>query len=343
VGQGPAFDPLLPEWPAFGYADDMRPALFRRREAGETCVLATLVAVDGSGPRPLGSQMVFGPTDAAGFLSGGCVEADLALHAREVAGGGAPKLVRYGRGSPYPDVRLVCGSGITVLLERLAPDDAAGAALLDAARARRPALWLSDGTLRACVAAGDEPPAHFAALADTAARSDEPAGLVGEGLVWRRSEPPWRLVVVGADPTAMAVAQLGREAGFDATLFRPKGPQGPPPVGEVAYLRGADVAATITDLAPDAWTAVAICTHDEDLDHQATAAALGTPAAYVGALGARRRLPQRLRRLREAGLAETDIARLRAPIGIALGGKAPWEIAVSVIADIVRVRYRQAG
>jgi len=68
-------------------------------------------------------------------------------------------------------------------------------------------------------------------------------------------------------------------------------------------------------------------------------AALPSRACYVGALGARRRAADRLAWLRAAGVGEGDIARLRTPIGLDIGGKAPWEVAISVLAEIISVRY----
>jgi xanthine dehydrogenase accessory factor len=88
----------------------------------------------------------------------------------------------------------------------------------------------------------------------------------------------------------------------------------------------------------DRWTAVAVATHDADLDHAALAIALPSKAFYVGALGARRRLSERKMGLRGEGLSESDIARLHAPIGLDIGGKAPWEIAIAVMAEITSLR-----
>ena len=90
----------------------------------------------------------------------------------------------------------------------------------------------------------------------------------------------------------------------------------------------------------DPWTAVAIATHDSDTDHDALLAALPSEAGYIGLLGARRRLPERLHRLRAAGIDEAVLDRLHAPIGLDLGGKSPWEVAIAVIGQMVEERYR---
>jgi len=133
------------------------------------------------------------------------------------------------------------------------------------------------------------------------------------------------------------VASLGAQSGFETTLVRPKGPEAPPPLTGVAYSR-ADADVALAAIGPDPWTAVAVATHDWETDQDALLTALPSDASYVGVLGARRRLPERLTRLRAAGIDEAALDRLRAPIGLDLGGKAPWEIAVSVIAQIIAER-----
>jgi len=106
----------LPEWPLFGMAEDVRPVLAAARDAGRPLALATLTAVGGGGPRPAGTQMVFAEGLAAGYFSGGCVEADVADHAFACLADGAPRSLVYGEGSPWPDIRLLCGARIEILL-----------------------------------------------------------------------------------------------------------------------------------------------------------------------------------------------------------------------------------
>lgn len=327
----------LPEWPAFGLQSDVRPALRRAAEARRAVVLGTLYAHEGAAPLGEGAQILFDAgTAAAGFLSGGCVEGDIALHAGAVLDDGRPRRLVYGRGGP-PDIRLLCGSRIEVLLERVGPDDRALARLLELEAARRPALWLSDGSERACVAEGEIPAKLSAALSAALAKAAErpavsaPAG----GAIFRRHAPRPRLVVVGGDPTTLAIARLAAEAGFETALVRPKGPSSPPPAPGVRYFRG-EPAEAFRTLGLDPWTAVAVATHDIDIDHDALLVALASAAGYVGALGSRKRIPERLARLQMDGLPESAVARLKAPIGLDIGARAPWEIAVSVIAEAIQ-------
>jgi xanthine dehydrogenase accessory factor len=306
------------DWPLHGLADDMRPALADALARGPAA-LATIISLGEGGPRPVGTQMVFGQGSRAGFLSGGCIEADVEDHARASLADGEPRRLVYGEGSPWPDIRLLCGARIEILVERLDPDDDAARMLLNLAAARVPATWISDGRRRVCAA--------------------EPIA-AGAGAFSRHFDPAPRLVVLGGDPTALAVASLGVQSGFETTLVRPKGPLAPPPLPGLAYRRDG-VASALAAIGLDAWTAVAICGHDLEIDHAALLAALPSPAPYVGLLGARRRLNERLDRLRAAGLSERDLAKLRAPIGLDLGGKAPFEVAVAVIGEIMATRHGQ--
>jgi xanthine dehydrogenase accessory factor len=310
-------DPL-PEWPLFGMDDDVRPALSLAKSAGSPIALATLTAVEGGGPRPVGTQMVFSENIVAGYFSGGCVESDVADHAHACLADGEPRRLVYGEGSPWPDIRLLCGARIEIFIERVEPDDPALVALLAFHAARRPAVWISDGRRRACV-----PP-----------RDAE----VWDGAESRRHDPVPRLVVFGGDPAALAMASLGAQSGFETTLVRPKGPAAPPPLAGVAYRRD-EPADALAAIGVDRWTAVAVATHDLETDQGALAAALPSEAGYVGLLGARARLPERLARLRGLGISEAAIARLHAPIGLDIGGKAPWEVALSVIGEITALRY----
>jgi xanthine dehydrogenase accessory factor len=331
----------IPAWPAFGLAADVRPALARAMAAGRPSVMVSLHTVEGPAPLGEGAQMLFDQGAAAGFLSGGCVEGDVALHARAALEDGRPRRLIYGRGGP-PDIQLLCGSRIELLAEVIRPDDPAARRLLALTEARRPTLWLSDGVKRACLAQGEDealvPLGLHAALAQ-AQTNTASAGGAG-GALYRRYAPAYRLVVVGGDPITLAIAQLAADAGFETALVRPKGPAEPPPVPGVRYFRS-ETAEAFDALGLDPWTAVAVATHDLEIDHDALVQALPSPAAYVGALGSRRRLAERLARLKAEGLSEGDVDRLKAPIGLNIGARAPWHIAVSVVAEAVQTLQAQ--
>lgn len=302
----------MSDWYPAGLEDDMRPRLFAASDRNQPIALVTIVAAEGGGPRGVGAQMAVTADEAAGFLSGGCIEADVVLHARATLADRQPRRIVYGRGSPFVDTRLPCGGRLDLLIERIDPDDPALVALRRAEVDRRAVAYVSDGRDRVVV-----PPDK----ADAGARLYAPSQ---------------RLIVVGSDPFALAIAGLGRAEGWAVDLIRPKGPETPPPL-DVRYHRGA-AAQAIEALKPDPWTAVAIATHDADLDHDALVSALRSPAGYVGVLGARRRLPERIDRLKAAGVTASAIARLKAPIGLAIRARSPREVAVSVVGEIIGSR-----
>ena len=303
----------MTDWYPAGLEDDMRPRMFAAADAGQPFALVTIVAAQGGGPRGVGAQMVVTTDDMGGFLSGGCIEADVALHARDVLESGQVVRLVYGEGSPFVDTRLPCGGRLDLQVERFTPDDPLLADLRAARDHRRLATLTSDQGRRDLVPGDVQRPDRLRAYA-----------------------PSQRLIVIGADAFALAIADEGARQGWETVFVRPNGPEAPPPVA-AAYLRDAPAAA-LERLGCDRWTAVAIATHDADLDHQAIKAALATDAGYVGVLGSRRRLPDRLDRLRSDGVPDDALARLKAPIGLRIGARAPREVAVSVVGEIIGAR-----
>ena len=87
-------------------------------------------------------------------------------------------------------------------------------------------------------------------------------------------------------------------------------------------------------------TAIAMLTHDPKIDDPALKVALNSPVFYIGALGSRKTHTKRLQRLREAGIGEGQLERLHAPIGLDLGGRSPEEIALAIMAEIVKARHK---
>ncbi|MCX9147497.1 XdhC family protein [Erythrobacter sp. WG] len=321
----------MSRWRLSAPVDDIREALCALPALPERFAIATLVAVDGSAPRDVGAQMLVTEDAHWGFLSGGCIEDDVAAHAHAAMAEGTPRMLRYGEGSPWIDIKLACGSGISVLVEPVRASEPAVAALLVGWHARHPVLWSSDGTTRHAEAAREAP------LADD-----------WDGARYTRLFlPPLRLVLIGEDGAALTTVALAREMGWEVTLIAPGGPEAAPFPG-LAYHRG-DPAAALAALTVDPWTAVAVLSHDREDDERGLAAALASPAFYVGAIGARVRLDQRIAALRAHGVGEAALARLRAPIGLEGFGKAPREVALSLVAEIAqafharRAAARSAG
>lgn len=200
-----------PAWPEYALHDDLLPTLSAWHRAGQRVALATLVEVRGSSPRPLGSQMAISSTgQVAGYVSGGCVEAAVAHEALAVLQDGRPRLLDYGEGSEVLDIQLSCGGRIGVLV--CAVQDLGGylARWRNARQHRRAfhvALDRVHGTLRYLATPSDAAPGEF---------------------VFSR-RPPLRLVLVGADPSVLALVALATQAGIEVRVLRPHGPVEPPP------------------------------------------------------------------------------------------------------------------
>ncbi|PEQ14530.1 xanthine dehydrogenase [Novosphingobium sp. PC22D] len=307
------------DWPTFGWIEDVRPALARAIEAGRPAVLATLFKVQGSAPRGPGAQMLFDGAQATGYFSGDCIEGDVAAHARDVLASGEPRVLHYGKGSPWIDIRLRCGGALHLLVERIDAASEAARSLLDHARERRTCLWSSDG-VRQDVVSGEGP---LLGLEEGPLR------------IARRYDPPRRLIVTGGDPGALAVAKLGHEAQFETILVRPSGPETPPPFPVSRYLR-LEPAEAVAQLGIDALTAYVGATHEDHHDLGGILAALLGRAGYVGMIGAKSRAGERIGALKAAGASEDDLARLHLSPGITGLGKAPWEVATGILAEVMQ-------
>ncbi|HEX6469286.1 MAG TPA: XdhC family protein, partial [Streptosporangiaceae bacterium] len=160
--------------------------------------------------------------------------------------------------------------------------------------------------------------------------------------------PRPRMLVFGAIDFAAAVARVGSFLGYHVTVCDAR------PVFATRK-RFPDADEVIVDwphryLAKeveagkvDGRTVVCVLTHDPKFDVPLLEVALRTPAGYIGAMGSRRTHDDRVKRLREAGLTEEELARLRSPIGLDLGARTPEETAVSIAAELIQLRWGGSG
>jgi xanthine dehydrogenase accessory factor len=204
-------------------------------------------------------------------------------------------------------------------------------------------VWLTTGALHVCAPASTldrDVPAELQTAAAAAVAQDGPscAAFNPPFSLYRRYDPALRLMVVGADPIALALTRLAREMNIETILIRPKGPDQAPLPGLTYEKRAAE--RVLAEIQPDPWTAVAVLTHDLDEEHAALCSALSSEAGYVGTLGSRRRIPERQRRLQASGVSLQNLARLHAPIGLATPNKSPWGVAVSILAEIMGMKHR---
>ena len=330
--------------------------------------LATVIGARGSSPRPPGAAMAVAlDGEALGSISGGCVEGAVYGTAEQVLAGDAAVVERYG----YSDdeafaVGLTCGGELDVLVapadrevvaewvQRVDADEPValatvvggpaplGASLLVTATGSRGSL----GEEGLEVAVVDDARGMIDA-GQTGSRHYGPKGQrrIDDVTVFVQSfTPPPRMLVFGATDFAAAVSRIGVFLGYRVTVCDAR------PVFATAR-RFPDAHEVVCDwphryLAStpvDARTVMCVLTHDPKFDVPLLEVALRTPAAYIGAMGSRRTHDDRLRRLREVGMTEQELARLHSPIGLDLGARTAEETAVSIAAEIVQQHWGGSG
>jgi xanthine dehydrogenase accessory factor len=337
---------------------DVLPQIEAWLAEGRRVALGTVVATWGSAPRPAGSRMAVSDAGGlAGSVSGGCVETAVVQAAQEVLKGGAPRLLRFGVADDTAwAVGLACGGTVEVFVELLDPDflavlreaiardeAAASATVIGGAglgdhlvlRAGTPLQGRLQGPLRE-----DAGRALQAAL--ESGRSSRLTLGDAELFVDVLTAVP-TLVVIGGVHIATALVALARTLGYRTVVVDPRpafANRERFPHADRLEASWPDEALAQVGLTPA--TAVAVLTHDPKLDDPALRVALPSSAFYVGALGSQKTQARRRERLREAGLTEAQLDRLKAPIGLDLGGRSPEEIALAVMAEVVASRHGRA-
>lgn len=152
--------------------------------------------------------------------------------------------------------------------------------------------------------------------------------------------PPWRMLIVGAVHIAQPLANMATLAGYAVSVIDPRGAFATPERFPGVSVSDEWPDEALERLAPDARTAVVTLTHDPKLDDVALEVALKSDAFYVGSLGSKKTHAARVARLGDLGLSDVAIARIRGPIGLAIGAKSPAEIAVAILAQVVETRRK---
>ncbi|MFE4641033.1 XdhC family protein, partial [Streptomyces sp. NPDC056730] len=352
---------------------DVAAQLSRWFEEGRDFAVATVVAVGGSAPRGPGAALAVDRQGTAiGSVSGGCVEGavyDLCVQALQDG-----RTVREQFGYSDDDafaVGLTCGGVIDVLITPVRADAPVFRAAVSAADrgettalarvARGPdgllgraLLVRPDGSYEGGL--GGPPELDRTAAAEARAMLDTGrTGTVeiaedgsrcpgGVTLIVESKVPPPRMIVFGAVDFATALVRAGRFLGYHVTVCDAR------PVF-ATRVRFPDADDLVVDwphrylrrTATDERTVLCVLTHDAKFDVPLLETALRLPVAFVGAMGSRRTHEDRNRRLRDVGVTEGELARLRSPIGLDLGARTPEETALSIAAEIIAARRGGTG
>jgi xanthine dehydrogenase accessory factor len=338
---------------------------------------AVVVRTFGSAPRPEGAVLLYAPDGRiAGSVSGGCVEGAAAEEIEHARATGNARVIRYGISDEQAwDVGLACGGTIDVLVEPVTP-----AVVIEAARGSVGAGGHGSAVITPLPV--DSPPGEFgphqpgagapptaellvtddgrltgtlgspeldrelveaagAALRRGLSRTVE---LGGRSLFIEVFPVRPRLVVVGGVEVARSLVRLARELGFETVVVDGRAAFATKerfPEVDHLIVGWPDEVADEIGLGPN--DAVAVLSHDVKFDEPAIVEALRRGCRYVGAVGSRKTQADRRARLLAAGVSEADLGRLRGPVGLDLGGRAPAETALAILSEIVAERYGGSG
>ncbi|NDH79445.1 MAG: XdhC family protein, partial [Burkholderiaceae bacterium] len=260
-----------------------------------------------------------------GSVSGGCVEDDLIRRVQtEILTRTSPELVKYGV-SKDEAVRfgLPCGGTLQLLVEPR-PELAILEAIMSGIKKRSIVLReVNVLTGQSTLSIGNR-------STQFQFSNEKMQTIYG---------PRWRMFIIGAGQLSLCLASFALTSDFDITIIDPReeyaegiGSEG------IQFIQGMpdDV---MQELGVDSHTAIVALTHDPKIDDLALIDALQSEAFYVGALGSHTNTQKRKERLREFNLSTEQLERLHGPVGLAIGALTPPEIAVSIMAEVIAVKY----
>lgn len=270
------------------------------RQSGPTALVVVTGTVGGSVRAPGALMAVAQDGRKCGYISGGCIDADVALRAAQSISTGQVTSFRYGAGSPFLDMPLPCGGAIDVTISPNVPISDIRHCR-DALAARRPADFSLPGLAPAF-----------------------------------RYVPKLKIRVAGRGADALALAQLVAASGFELKLQLRDGEDVAD--AQAAGLTGVEALVSPSQLPPvsdDAWTAFVLMFHDPAWERALLKQALAGQAFYVGAVGSKRTQERRLADLVADGVSEADARRTRGPIGLVPAMRDASMLSISVLAEIV--------
>jgi xanthine dehydrogenase accessory factor len=332
--------------------------------------VATVIERRGSVPREVGAKMLVSPLgETTGSVGGGCGEALVKRDALEVLRSGRPTITRVDLTEPITDDSDTnCGGIMEVFVERLTLDDAPPAGglaprplleRLERARAaRQPAALCTVvggeaapvGTRLLALAGGERagPDAGWAralegpvadALASGRSRRLRMLGEASIDVFVEALPPAPDLVIVGAGHIAQPLAAIGKALDYEVTVIddRPDFAS-PARFPQADRVLAGDLVESVSRHPIGPGTCLVLVTRGHRLDAQVLRAVVDRPAEYIGMIGSRRRVGAVFDSLRRAGVPETAIARVHAPIGLDIAADTPAEIALAIAGEIVNVR-----
>jgi len=301
---------------SFTHPEDVFSFLSKAQTAATKTALVVVTETVGGGLRAPGALMAVDETGAfAGYVSNGCVDADVVLNAQQAMQDGAARYLTYGAGSPFLDIRLPCGGSLNMIVIP-SPDPAVVQSVSNDLDARAPVG----------IAVSDDGISTLAKVPDETAWDGKTLHL--------RIVPKLRLRLAGRGEELVALGRLANAADFSVLAQTP----------DEATLARAQAAGmtcetlttplSLPTLHDDEWTAFVLVFHDQDWEIPLIQQTLAGPAFWLGAVGSHRTHQVRCEALRDAGVSKADIRRLQGPIGLIPRTRDASMLAVSTLAEI---------
>ncbi|MEM8910037.1 MAG: XdhC family protein, partial [Bacteroidota bacterium] len=324
-----------------------------------TFAIATVIKTWRSAPRMEGASMAISDqTDILGSVSGGCVEGAVIRAAQEVMQQRVSQRLAFGISNEDAwSVGLSCGGRIEVLVEPfLGKRDDQGAkvwtALQEAIHQNRGCVLLSpldasQGHHYLVYPDGQnigQPSPNLLAKAQTVYTEHKNQIIETEAAPYFANIFPAkdRLLIIGAAHLSADLVDLAHQFNFETTVIDPRGIFTNKMEFTTAphFIHEKWPEEVLSQFALDADTYAVVLSHDPKIDDQALHSLLRSKVAYIGALGSKKTHAKRVKRLTEAGFSATEIARIHGPVGVAINARRPKEIALSIIAEMVKIKNR---
>jgi xanthine dehydrogenase accessory factor len=286
---------------------------------GLRTVLVTVCGVEGSSMRNPGTIMgVAEDGRFAGSLSGGCIENAVVAEALDALAHRTPRLVRFGAGSPYLDIKLPCGVGLDVSFHPV-QNEAFAQSCIGSIGARQPFS----------IVTGPEGVEHVPEWQE--ASFDAETGYATFG-----HYPGPHIQIVGHGAGVESLANMASAFGCTTRILTPD-------ARLIEQLAELGLAAHLLDrtnqtdlLQSDPWTATVFLFHDHDWEIDLMERALAMPHFYLGAMGGRRAHAFRSEALLARGITQKQLDCIRAPIGLFHSSRDPHTLALSTLGEVVR-------
>ena len=285
-------------------------------DKGHLCVLAVIAHIEGPSARAVGTMMAISNAGQyAGYVSNGCVDADIAHHAlRFLDGSEKKRRVRYGAGSPFLDIRLPCGGAIEI--EFIARPDRQIMADIVTRLEQRQSVSFSINDI------------------GQIAHTPSNAGQIATANILTYL-PPLQVAIAGRGEEVIALSRLARAAHYGVSVYSPD-----QDVLDVCETHGTHTSllqsiSSTPDFPNDPWSAIICLFHEHEWETDLLASAVKTQCFYIGAMGSPRTHATRLDALRRRGVDEGNLQRIRGPIGLIPSVRDASKLGISALAEIV--------